>query len=1077
MPYTINGAGEAAISFGGRWYGNPHWNTAVYPQARTDGGGTFDQRYYTSYSDAVFEAHSSLGSIDAIIGDANAANLGHGENGKSTLKINGGDSSVDSDLINWDASSVFSAEDDTLSNDIVNDFTVSATDDGMRGGTTGATCNPRKQASADDYGRSGVWSMSCAGVRCLVPIEPSGPYPSDAADAVREAPDILNFAVKTYARIGARITLSASYGGLSVSASGTVKALFEISDQDCAGNWNTTGVGGYRPGTGDGAAPLGYPQQICNSAVSMTFAPSPDMPAYSGTATHDFVDGPGNHITETVTVTAGGGGGSASGSGASFKAAGGFSGAFARVWSVSGRILGTDGILALPGLKVNTPPQGQATFASDGTPLPRITQADASSGSFTASGAQRSYSYACGAYFAGAGASLSPPVPADFTDAGGVIGFSIDKTTLPAAIRDLVSPRILLHGPQFAGPTVTQASSQVLGGAFTVPYSLTPAPYALPDSATSAGLKGLEWKGASGRGYRYLRVSAAYFSNLPAGTSSVNTPITIMGRTWSKDWQGNVIKNSPSMADVTLDLTTFDGAVDGRAESEWPLTRISDPSPPAGRPLKGIFTDSVYPLANITGISFGGIPAPVHAGDPVPTLHIGGLTLLRMDAAPVLTFLDAYNFYRDFYPAADEDGGTQISYSPFFTGLSDGIPSAEATGFVHSVTSSGVDSYSVVTIGGLSDAINGVYEGYAANFPTDGWSATGGQAIVMPDADGFAPLVGGFLNVSSPAVFIGGAGMLLSGSSAVSPIDASSVGAELVFDGFIPNGLAPEVFSGIPAHGTLYAAVRGMVFTTAGKPASGVTVQAGPSTGTNLGQYGLRVTIGNGTYLHTGTPGIPTGSADVLAMSGDAPYPHAGIAVTSRRILRVCLSVAQNAAYGFCEGDGPRGYLYVSSANKVMIYNLSDISLARVGPALTMVDSWARARIDNRLGTLFLLGVQGSEFVVAASSDSGATATEVKRVTANSAAIERQSAKGTVVFLYGDASDNVMVELSQDGGTTFSAAVAVVDDTATPLVGKIIDTGEDERANGSMYMILKTGDNTNIYASDTMGATWIQKVS
>ncbi len=178
-------------------------------------------------------------------------------------------------------------------------------------------------------------------------------------------------------------------------------------------------------------------------------------------------------------------------------------------------------------------------------------------------------------------------------------------------------------------------------------------------------------------------------------------------------------------------------------------------------------------------------------------------------------------------------------------------------------------------------------------------------------------------------------------------------------------------------------------------------------------------------------------------------------------------------AYGCIEAHGERAWLFASWDNRIRLFGIQGLEPFATSAATSVIDNWVHHRYDRRRSTLYSLGYQGSsgKFSVWVSTDGGQTVTEVIYNVANTAAIECQSERGRVVYLYGDSTDHVYWQESLDNGATWSTAVAS-NLGSSQLVAKLGDTTYDARSS-TMFLTCVIGSTQHVLTSQDGGRSWV----
>ena len=172
--------------------------------------------------------------------------------------------------------------------------------------------------------------------------------------------------------------------------------------------------------------------------------------------------------------------------------------------------------------------------------------------------------------------------------------------------------------------------------------------------------------------------------------------------------------------------------------------------------------------------------------------------------------------------------------------------------------------------------------------------------------------------------------------------------------------------------------------------------------------------------------------------------------------------------------DSKRQWLHVGRGTAINTYQTTTGTLLFSSPAYA-VSAWAKIKSDRRRGDLLMLAANSSAYVVYQSSDGGQTGNVVLTMTTSNALIVRDSARGSAYALYADSNKNVFFQASQDGGTTWAAAVAAMYSGAQ-LNGTLLDVCNDER-RGSLELAITISSGTVVLESTDLCATWALKLS
>jgi hypothetical protein len=194
----------------------------------------------------------------------------------------------------------------------------------------------------------------------------------------------------------------------------------------------------------------------------------------------------------------------------------------------------------------------------------------------------------------------------------------------------------------------------------------------------------------------------------------------------------------------------------------------------------------------------------------------------------------------------------------------------------------------------------------------------------------------------------------------------------------------------------------------------------------------------------------------------------------NRWVMWSGFSSITDLVYRAMEVDNPRAWLHISVENKIRTYFTYNLSLA-FESAEYPVDYWRKLRVDSRRGKLFMLGVDGSEYVVYSSEDGGYTGEEVLRVTAQTALLEVHSEESKVTFYFENGAEVYRQESDTgDSGDWSSPAVVQYDNsgTLTDLSADLLDMGREQRKNGAVYLAATQAGDTKVFRSPDVGKTF-----
>jgi hypothetical protein len=223
--------------------------------------------------------------------------------------------------------------------------------------------------------------------------------------------------------------------------------------------------------------------------------------------------------------------------------------------------------------------------------------------------------------------------------------------------------------------------------------------------------------------------------------------------------------------------------------------------------------------------------------------------------------------------------------------------------------------------------------------------------------------------------------------------------------------------------------------------------------------------------------------AEGLALSsprkwGSATATVNGNTVTSnlynRWVMWSGFATVPSTLYRAIEVDSPRAWLHISVENRIRTYHIPSLSLV-FESAEYPIDAWHRLRYDRRRGKLFMLGVDGSEFVVFVSEDGGFTGEEVLRVTAQTALLETHSEESKVTLYFENGAEVNRQETDTGNlGDWGSAEVVQYDNSGTlaDLIADLLDMAREQRHNGAVYLVATQSGTTKVFRSHDVGKTF-----
>lgn len=584
--------------------------------------------------------------------------------------------------------------------------------------------------------------------------------------------------------------------------------------------------------------------------------------------------------------------------------------------------------------------------------------------------------------------------------------------------------RFLFFGRYNDSFDLSQAATMVVTSTLASGTGTGDLTIALPTATTAAGLQGTAFGACSMRGYRYLRLSMK-------ASVAETVKVTIGGKEWLRDTAGNTLDLTTGYQDFMIDLCSPTNATD---------------------PEDG--TDSFFPLPTADGAYWGVSSAS--------SIVVGSISAgVTVDVASATLYRSSYSRATALHPYPMEwipAGDTSDYPTRILDGDTDGRRSLEGIHFYRTPDEAQPDGY-LYTVRSLSDLIFSI-NGAAAAFPTDGWSAA--AETVFPDA----------LHTNNlPACFAWGGGMMRVGSTWSFGFDlAAESSVTLPFqarwdrvsytpywgDGMFYAGGGYDETGVLAAGKILRGQAVGLVLGDDALPRSGITVSI------DGGADGQGVTGADGSY-QTGLP-YPNGgsTATVQPDTGEPPLPSLSVTFPARKRKRACFRVIAptEPIVGSCiEVDSPRAWLHIGVDKRIRTYNTITAALQFESEEYA-IDAWKRLRVDSRRAILYGLAVSGDDFQVWVSEDGGLTATGVLAVTGRSAVIEVDSERGRVSLLWENEA-GVYRQYSEDGGATWSDPDAVIYNDA-PLDAILLDSDADKRYNGKIYLVAQDAVTFNI---------------
>jgi hypothetical protein len=193
----------------------------------------------------------------------------------------------------------------------------------------------------------------------------------------------------------------------------------------------------------------------------------------------------------------------------------------------------------------------------------------------------------------------------------------------------------------------------------------------------------------------------------------------------------------------------------------------------------------------------------------------------------------------------------------------------------------------------------------------------------------------------------------------------------------------------------------------------------------------------------------------------------------NRKRQRVVLSVATPAVYRCVEYDHPRNWLHASDAKKVKSVHAWDF--AALMRSTDYPYTWTRLRANPHNGSLLMLGITPASappytYHVCYGKDGGLTTQELFSMTANSALIEHDLARGLWVLLY-ESGGAIQRRTCSDASDMSSWAAP----TALSISGTLLDCAYDRRY-ARMALVTTSGSVTKVLSSSDSGETWTERL-
>jgi hypothetical protein len=193
----------------------------------------------------------------------------------------------------------------------------------------------------------------------------------------------------------------------------------------------------------------------------------------------------------------------------------------------------------------------------------------------------------------------------------------------------------------------------------------------------------------------------------------------------------------------------------------------------------------------------------------------------------------------------------------------------------------------------------------------------------------------------------------------------------------------------------------------------------------------------------------------------------------NRKRQRVVLSTAAATVYRCVDYDYPRNWLHASDAKKIRTAHAYDfLALMK---STDFAYTWTRIRTNPHGGSLLMLGITPASqppytYHVCYSKDGGLSAQELLSMTANSAVIEHDLARGLWVLLY-ESGGAIQRRTCSDASDLSSWSSP----TALAISGTLLDSAYDRRY-ARMVVVTTSSGTTKLYSSSDSGETWTERL-
>jgi hypothetical protein len=553
----------------------------------------------------------------------------------------------------------------------------------------------------------------------------------------------------------------------------------------------------------------------------------------------------------------------------------------------------------------------------------------------------------------------------------------------------------------------------------------------------------------------------------PAGPGITVTLYSPTGatKTWEHDWKGRPI--DLSLGYTILDLCNPDSATAAvdTWDTRWPLPTVDSD-------YSGVTSCNQL---EITGLQNS------------QTYHLVNLEVTWASKTNVSCMASRANWVLEQSAQISEGVTSETYIVRGILGMSDGRQSFEDghARLIAVTSSAGTDyeMYEVPISTVLSTTGNAQLEPWP---PYPGWTITGSIVSDPPDGTG---LLHDWLNTNRYLGWLRGGGWAyipgtgwVAGTDipAGAPSQTADLYAQVCVDRIDWYPGCGDAFSfsstNTGAYGdTIYLAAaavlrgggHGLVY--GGDPRVPVNAQTVTNTDMVTNDSAGTGTTNSIGWWESGTP-FGSGEHSIKTASG-AQFAYA--TWHNRKRQRVVLSVATPAAYRCVEYDHPRNWLHASDAKKIKTAHAWDF--AALMRSTDYPYTWMRLRANPHNGSLLILGITPASappytYHVCYGRDGGLTTQELFSMTANSALIEHDLARGLWVLLY-ESGGAIQRRTCSDASDMSSWTAA----TALAISGTLLDCAYDRRY-ARMALVTTTGTTTKVLSSSDSGETWTERL-